>query len=103
MINLQRKILSIKIIVSSMISTLLLLSLIIGFIIVEKNTRKIGFADDAPWIIYKNNYQSGHYVKLKFMDAFYTIDFSYLYDVTDAISQTTAKYISELKNIVERR
>lgn len=103
MINLQKKFLSIKMILNSMISTLLLLSLLIGFIVVEKNTRRIGFADNNPWVIYKNSCQSGHYVKFKFMDCFYTIDFSCLYDVTDIISQTTSKYVSELKNIVERR
>ena len=53
-----------------MIATSLILLLLLGFIIVEKNTRKIGFADNNPWFIYKDSYDDGHYFKIRFMNKF---------------------------------
>ena len=79
------KISPIKTIVHSMISTFLVIILLVGFIVVEKNTRKIGFADSKPWIIYKDNATDGHYLQVRILDDFHTLDFAGLYTVTDAI------------------
>lgn len=97
----QKHILSIKTVLNSMISTLLLLTLLMGFIIVEKNTRKIGFADNNPWFICKDSRTDGHYIKIRFLDKSYTFDFSALYDVTDAISDSTLHCVDWVKNIAK--
>ena len=70
-----------------MISTLLVMTLLVGLIVVEKNTRKIGFADSKPWLIYKDNPTDGHYLQIRVLDDFYTLDFSDLYTATDAIAE----------------
>ena len=85
------KISSLKTIVHSMISTLLVITLLVGLIVVEKNTRKIGFADSKPWIIYKDNSNDGHYLQVRVLDDFYTLDFSGLYTATDAIVEVLIK------------
>ena len=95
----QKKILSIKSIFNSMIATSLILLLLLGFIIVEKNTRKIGFADNNPWFIYKDSYDDGHYFKIRFMNKFCTVDFSGLYNVTDAILNYVNQFASAVKNM----
>ena len=106
----QKKILSIKTIFNSMIATSLILLLLLGFIIVEKNTRKIGFADNNPWFIYKDSYDDGHYFKIRyrrrtvleeirFMNKFCTVDFSGLYNVTDAILNYVNQFASAVKNM----
>ena len=84
----KEKISPIKTIVHSMISTFLVIILLVGFIVVEKNTRKIGFADNKPWIIYKDNTTDGHYLQVRILDDSYTLDFSGLYTVTDAMIET---------------
>ena len=81
----NKKISSLKTIVHSMISTLLVMTLLVGLIVVEKNTRKIGFADSKPWFIYKDNATDGHYLQVRILDDSYTLDFSGLYTVTDAM------------------
>lgn len=83
----KRHILSIRTIIHSVIATLLIMTLLMGFVVVEKNTRKIGFAESKPWLIYKDSTDEGHYLKIRFMDEFYTLDFSCVYTVTDVISQ----------------
>lgn len=97
MVKLQKQILSIKTIFNSMISTLLILILLMGFIVVEKNTRKIGFADNNPWFIYKDSNSYGHYFKVRFMNESFVVDFSGLYDVTDAI----LNYVNQLADTVK--
>ena len=82
-----------------MISTLLLLTLLMGFIIVEKNTRKIGFADNNPWFICMDSPSNGHYIKIRFMNQFYTFDFSSLYYVTDAMSEAVCQGFNWAKNM----
>lgn len=77
---------SLKIILSSMITFQLLFMLFAGFIVVEKNTRKIGFADYSPWVILKNDDQS-HFMKFKFMGKYFTVDFSEPYQKLDSISK----------------
>ena len=91
--------LSIKTIFNSMISTMMVLLLLIGFIVVEKNTRKIGFTDNNPWFVYKDSYEDGHYFKVRFLDKFFTLDFSSLYTVTDIILENTNHISDTLKNI----
>lgn len=76
---------SFKIIISSMLTFQLIFVLFAGFIIAEKNTRKIGFADYSPWFISKNDTE-GHLIKFKFMGEYLTIDFSKPYEKLDAIS-----------------
>ena len=98
MIKLQKQILSIKTIFNSMISTLLFLILLMGFIIVEKNTRKIGFADNNPWFIYEDSHDDGHYFKIRFMNESCTVDFSGIYDVTDAILNYVNQFADTVKN-----
>lgn len=95
----QKKFLSIKTVFNSMIATSLVLFLLMGFIIVEKNTRKIGFADNNPWFIYKDSYNDGHYFKIRFMDKFCTIDFSALYNVTDTILDYVNHFADSVKNM----
>ena len=85
------KIESIKTVVHSVLSTLLVMTLLGGFIVVEKNTRKIGFADSKPWIIYKDNATDGHYLQVRILDDFHTLDFAGLYTVTDAIAGLASK------------
>ncbi len=97
----KRRILSLKTILHSMIATLLVLTLLVGFIVVEKNTRKIGFADSKPWIVYKDDAEDGHYIKIRFMDECYTLDFSGLYVVTDFITETMEQGRIALKIIAE--
>lgn len=97
----QKQILSIKTIFNSMISTLLLLTMLMGFIIVEKNTRKIGFADNDPWFFYKDSNEEGHYMKIRFMNKYYVMDFSCLYDLTNVISQNVIQWIDMSKNIAK--
>ena len=70
--------LSIRSILYSTISTLLVLTLLSGFVIAEKNTRKIGFADNEPWFIYKDDLNEGHYVGFRFMGGTYKLDFSFI-------------------------
>lgn len=84
---------SMRTITCSMISTLLLLGLFTGFVIAEKNTRRIGFADNAPWLICKDDKQEGHYIGFRFMGKTYTLDFSILYDVTDKITEALNKVV----------
>lgn len=93
--------LSIKTILYSAISTLLILILLSGFVVAEKNTRKIGFADNEPWFIYKDNVENEHYVRFRFMGKDYTIDFSYLYDITNLISDNINNYMDKLIFMVE--
>lgn len=93
--------LSLKTILHSMISTLLTITLLMGLIVVEKNTRKIGFADNNPWFICKDNPDDGHYIKIRFMSRFYTLDFSGLYVVTNAMSDTVDRGLFVVKNIAE--
>lgn len=81
------KISAVKTVVHSMISTLLVMTLLVGLIVVEKNTRKIGFADSKPWIIYKDNSNDEHYLQVRVLDDFYTLDFTGLYTVTDAMTE----------------
>lgn len=95
----RKKMLSIKTIFNSMISTMMVLLLLIGFIVVEKNTRKIGFIDNNPWFVYKDSYEDGHYFKVRFLDKFFTLDFSSLYTVTDIILENTNHISDTLKNI----
>lgn len=92
----RRQSLSVKTILYSAISTLLILILLSGFVVAEKNTRKIGFADSEPWFIYKDSGENEHYVKLRFMGKAYTIDFSYLYDITNIISDNINNCVDEL-------
>lgn len=96
----QKKFLSIRTIFNSMISTFLILTLLMGFIIVEKNTRKIGFADNNPWLIYKDSEKDGHFLKVRFMNEFFVFDFSCLYDVTDMILENATQITSVLQNMV---
>ena len=91
MIKMEGKISSVKTIVHSIISTLLVIILLVGFIVVEKNTRKIGFADSKPWIIYKDNPTDGHYLQVRVLADFYTLDFSGLYTVTDAVIEAVLR------------
>lgn len=97
----QKQILSIKTVFNSMISTLLILILLMGFIVVEKNTRKIGFADNNPWFIYKDSTFDGHYFKIRFMNESFVVDFSGLYDVTDEILNYVNQFADTLKNMSE--
>lgn len=101
MIKLQKQILSIKTIFNSMISTLLILTLLMGFIVVEKNTRKIGFADNNPWFVYKDSYTDGHYFKVRIMNESFVVDFSWIYDITDEILKNANKFTDNIKNISE--
>ena len=96
-----RQLLSIKTILNSMVSTLLLLLLVMGFIVVEKNTRKIGFADNNPWFICKDSRDEGHYIKIRFMNGFYMLDFSSVYDVTDLIAKNVILGMNSVKNLAE--
>lgn len=91
----ENKKFSFKTIVCSMISTLLLLALFAGFIVAEKNTRSIGFADNDPWFVYKDDAKNGHYVGFRFMGKLYNIDFSALYDITDKITDAFDKLVKK--------
>ena len=91
----------VKTVFCSMISTWLLLALIMGFIVVEKNTRSIGFADNNPWFIYKDSQYDGHYIKIRFMNKPQVIDFSCIYTITDEISQNVNKTIDIIQNIAK--
>lgn len=77
---------SLKIILSSMITFQLLFMLFSGFIVAEKNTRRIGFADYSPWAILKNDSQD-HFLKFRFMGQYLTINFSEPYQKLDDISK----------------
>ena len=83
--------LSIKSILYSAISTLLVLILFSGFVIAEKNTRRIGFADNEPWFIYKDSLNEGHYVGFRFMGETFKVDFSFIYDITNMLSENINK------------
>lgn len=80
-----------------MISTLLILTLLMGFIVVEKNTRKIGFADVDPWFVYKSSYEEGHYFKIKFMQHSFFMDLSPIYGTTDVILERVIQIMNDLK------
>lgn len=80
------KISAVKTVVHSMISTLLVMTLLVGIIVVEKNTRKIGFEDNKPWLIYKDNSNDGHYLQVRVLDGLYMLDFTRLYTITDTIA-----------------
>ncbi len=85
----------------SMISTWLMLTLIMGFIIVEKNTRRIGFADNNPWFVYKDSQNDGHYIKIRFMNKPQVIDFSFIYAITDEISHNVSQAINIIQNMAK--
>ena len=53
--------------ISAMISTLLLLILFSGFVIVEKNTRYIAFGDTAPFFVYEHSGIKPLFLKIHFM------------------------------------
>lgn len=84
-----------------MISTWLMLTLIMGFIIVEKNTRRIGFADNNPWFVYKDSQNDGHYIKIRFMNKPQVIDFSFIYAITDEISHNVSQAINIIQNMAK--
>lgn len=88
---------SLKIIISSMLAFQLLFMLFAGFIVAEKSTRKIGFADYSPWVILQNDEQC-HFVKFRFMGQYLTIDFSEPYQKLDNIS----KYIFDIYQKVKK-
>lgn len=85
----------------SMLSTWLTLALIMGFIVVEKNTRRIGFADNNPWFVYRDSPNDGHYIKIRFMNKPQIIDFSCIYDITDEISQNVSQAVETLQNMAK--
>ncbi len=85
----------------SMISTWLMLTLIMGFIVVEKNTRRIGFADNNPWFVYKDSQNDGHYIKIRFMNKPQVIDFSFIYAITDEISHNVSQAINIIQNMAK--
>ncbi len=62
-----------KIFFCSMMSTLLLIFLSIGFIIVEKNTRLVAFGDSNPFLVYKHENFRISYAKVHFMGKDYII------------------------------
>ena len=84
-----------------MISTWMMLTLIMGFIVVEKNTRRIGFADNNPWFVYKDSQTDGHYVKIRFMNKSQIIDFSCIYAITDEISQNVNKTVDIIQSMAK--
>ncbi len=102
MIKMKGKVSAVKTVVHSMISTLLVMTLLVGLIVVEKNTRKIGFADSKPWIIYKDNSSDGHYLQVRVLDDFYTLDFAGLYVATDAISEPVIMIQSTVRNTIKK-
>lgn len=78
-----------------------MLTLIMGFIIVEKNTRRIGFADNNPWFVYKDSQNGGHYIKIRFMNKPQVIDFSFIYAITDEISHNVSQAINIIQNMAK--
>ena len=59
----------------SLISTSLILILLSGFIIVEKNTRHIAFGDCTPFMQYEINSKKLEYFSIHFMGNNYNIRF----------------------------
>lgn len=68
-----------------MLFTQLILVLLCGLIIAERNTRKIGFGDNRPWLEVQNSQEKGHYIDLRFMDNSYKLDFDIYYSAMDKI------------------
>lgn len=59
----------------SMISTLFVLALITGFIVVEKNARAIMLEDSSPFLVYKQKNFLPELVKIHFMGKDFVFNF----------------------------
>ena len=59
----------------SMISTLFVLALITGFIIVEKNARSVMLEDSSPFFVYKQKNFLPELVKIHFMGKDFIFNF----------------------------
>lgn len=64
---------NIKIFFCSLAGTFLLLTLLCGFILVEKNTRYIAFGDNTPFFVYQQEKNMPYFVRLHFMGSDYVI------------------------------
>lgn len=58
---------NIRIFLCSVTSSILFLSLLCGFVIVEKNTRYVAFGDNSPFFVYKYSHLNKMFIKLHFM------------------------------------
>ena len=83
------------ILVSALITTLLII-LFTGFLIAEKNTQKIGFSNNTPFINLVNN-KTEKFISLKYMGNFFKIDFFPIYKLTDIISKYVYEYFNQVK------
>ncbi len=80
-----------KIILYSIITTYLIISLIAGLVIAEKNTKSVGFPNSEPMFVFKNN-NDEHFIKLMFLGNSYQIDFSNIHYYIDEVSSYVYNY-----------
>ncbi len=64
-----------KCFLTSMMATFYVLSLILGFIYVEKNARNVILEDSPPFLVYKRNNFKFEFLKIHFMGKDYTLIF----------------------------
>ncbi len=84
--------------ICSFLCTLLILFLLAGFVIADKNTRRIGFGDEEPIIVLGNRVNQPCALSIRFMDKKYTLDFTDEYNLKKSID---GKIKSNLNNAQE--
>lgn len=76
--------------------TWLLLFMISGFLIADKNIRKVGFNDDEPLLILENENHEPCYVSFRFMDKIYYLDFTIEYHLKKGIDDRIKSNLSNI-------